>query len=52
MWGLKLCKNVRPSNYVTCAVVLASFRQDEDVALKLPKIIVKKVLDEALLLKR
>lgn len=37
---------MRPS-----AVVLSSFLQDEDLALTLPKIIVNKEFDEAVLLK-
>ena len=49
---LKLCKDVRASKRVHSAVVLFSFHQDEDLALKSSRIIVNKDLDEAVLLKR
>ena len=47
----KLCNDVRASKCVPSVVVLSSFHQDEDLALKLPKIIVNKELDEVVLLK-
>ena len=46
----KLCNDVRASKCVPSVVVLSSFHQDEDLALKSPKIIVNKELDEAVLL--
>ena len=47
----KLCKDVRASKCIPSAVVLSFFHQDNDLALKSPKIIVNKELDEAVLLK-
>ena len=47
----KLCNGVSASKCVLSVVVLSSFHQVEDLALKSPKIIVNKELDEAVLLK-
>ena len=47
----KLCNDVRASKCVPSVVVLSSFHQDEDLALKSPRIIVNKELDEIVLLK-
>ena len=47
----KLCSDVSASKCVPSVVVLSSFHQVEDLALKSPKIIVYKELDEAVLLK-
>ena len=46
----KLCSDVSASKWVPSVVVLSSFHQVEDVALKSPKIIVNKELDKAVLL--
>ena len=46
-----LCNDVSASKCVTSVVVLSSFHQVEDLALKSPKIIANKELDEAVLLK-
>ena len=47
----KLCKDVRASKRIPSAVVLSFFHQDDDLALKSPKIIVNKELDGTVLLK-
>ena len=47
----KLCNDVSASKCVPSVVVLSSFHQVEDLALKSSKIIVNKELDEAVLLK-
>ena len=47
----KLCKDVSASKCVTFVVVLSSFYQDKDLALKSPKIVVNKELVEAVLLR-
>ena len=46
----KLCKDVSGSKCVPYVVVLSSFHQDEDLALKSPRIMVNKELVEAVLL--
>ena len=46
-----LCKNVRASKCGPSNVVLSSFQQHEDLALKSPRIDVTKELDLAVLLK-
>ena len=45
------CNDVGVSNYEPFPVVLSSFHQEKDLALKSPKIIGNKELDEAVLLK-
>ena len=47
----KLCNDVSASKCVPSVVVLSSFHQVEDLALKPSKFIVNKELDEAVLLK-
>ena len=47
----KLCNDVSACKCVTSVVVLSSFHQDKDLALKSPKIIVNKELHEVALLK-
>ena len=47
----KLSKDVNSSKCVTSVVVLYSFHQDEDLALKSPRIMINKELVEAILLK-
>ena len=47
----ELCNDVRASKCISSVVVLSSFHQDEDLALKSPKICVNKKLDEGVLLK-
>ena len=47
----KLCNDVSASKCVPSVVVLSSFHQVEDLALKSSKIIVNKESDEAVLLK-
>ena len=45
----KPCKYVRASRRAPSVVVLSFFHQEEDVALKSPRIIVKRELDDALI---
>ena len=47
----ELCNDVKASKCISSVVVLSSFHQDEDLALKSPKIIGNKELDEAVLFK-
>ena len=46
----KLYKEIWVSTYVPSAVILCFFHQDDDLALKSPRIWVNKELDEAVLL--
>ena len=48
----KLCNDLRASKCVPSVVVLSSFHQVKDLALKSPKIIANKQLDETILHKR
>ena len=47
----KLCKDVRASEWAPSAVVLSLFHQDDDQALKSPRIIVSREFDETVLFK-
>ena len=47
----KSCKNVRASRRAPSTVVLSFFHQEEDLALKSPRIIVKRELDDAVVFK-
>lgn len=43
----KLLKHLRASKCVSCAMVLSLLHQDENVAFQIPRVSVKKELDEA-----
>ena len=47
----KPCKDVRASRRAPSTVVLSFFHQEEDLALKSPRIIVKRELDDAVVFK-
>ena len=47
----KSCKDVRASRRAPSTVVLSFFHQEEDLALKSPRIIVKRELDDAVVFK-